>query len=137
MPEELLVILGAEATLLVFVTAMTLHLKRMDVLSGLHRRAARRFAGRHNKPLPHSVRARAWALLSLAKTWIGIGRLTPANLWRLLGSPQSSLTKVRKLSTLVARTWRPETPRATPSSSRRIGGAGRQLGALDAEAPSA
>jgi hypothetical protein len=33
MLEELLVILGAEAALLVFVTAMTLHVKRRDVLS--------------------------------------------------------------------------------------------------------
>lgn len=34
MPDELLVILGAEATILVFVAAMTLHARRMDVLSG-------------------------------------------------------------------------------------------------------
>lgn len=107
MPEELLVILGAEATLLVFVTAMSLHRKRMDVLSELHRRAARGVAGRHSKPSPHSVRARAWVLLSLPKAWIGIGRLTPANLWRLLGSARSSLTEARKLPTLVARFWRP------------------------------
>lgn len=34
MPGELLVILGAEASILVFVAAMTLYAKRMDVLSG-------------------------------------------------------------------------------------------------------
>jgi hypothetical protein len=34
MPVELLVILGAEASILGFVAAMTLHAKRMDVLSG-------------------------------------------------------------------------------------------------------
>lgn len=129
MPEELLVILGVEATLLVFVTAMTLHRKRTDVLSGLHRRAARRSAGRHNKHSAHSIRADARAWLSLPTTRIGIGRLIPANLWRLLGSARSGLTKVRKLSTLVVRSWRPEAPRATPSGSRRIAGAGRQFGA--------
>ncbi|MCK1744988.1 hypothetical protein IVA80_30280 [Bradyrhizobium sp. 139] len=129
MPEELLVILGAEAILLAFVTAMTLHRKQMDVLSGLQRRAYRRFVHRQDRPLLRSVRARAWALLSLAKTWIGIGRLTPANLRRLLGSAQSSLMQARKLSTLVSYLWRPQTTRATPSGSRRIAEAGRQLGA--------
>lgn len=34
MPDELLVILRAEATMLVFMAAMTLYAKRMDVLSG-------------------------------------------------------------------------------------------------------
>lgn len=34
MPVELLVILGAEASILAFVVAMSLHTKRMDVLSG-------------------------------------------------------------------------------------------------------
>jgi len=34
MPVELLVILGAEASLLGFVAAMSLHARRMDVLSG-------------------------------------------------------------------------------------------------------
>ncbi|PJG50075.1 hypothetical protein CVM73_38330 [Bradyrhizobium forestalis] len=34
MPVELLVILGAEASILGFVAAMSLHAKRMDVLSG-------------------------------------------------------------------------------------------------------
>lgn len=34
MPDELLVILGAEATILASVAAMTLYAKRMDVLSG-------------------------------------------------------------------------------------------------------
>lgn len=34
MPVELLVILGAEASILGFVAAMTLYAKRMDVLSG-------------------------------------------------------------------------------------------------------
>lgn len=129
MPEELLVILGAEAILLVFVTAMTLHLKQTDVLSGLHRPAARRFDGRPNSSSPSSIRARAWALLPLTKTWIGVGRLAPANLRLLLGSAQSSLTNARELSTLVARPWRPETPRSRPSGSSRIADAWRQFGA--------
>lgn len=34
MPDELLVILGAEAAILVFMAAMTLHARRMDVRSG-------------------------------------------------------------------------------------------------------
>lgn len=34
MPVELLVILGAEASILGFVAAMSLHARRMDVLSG-------------------------------------------------------------------------------------------------------
>ncbi|MCA1362890.1 hypothetical protein I6F14_16205 [Bradyrhizobium sp. IC3069] len=129
MPEELLVILGAEAILLVFVTAMTLRSKRMDVLSGLHRRAVSWSACQHSEPAPYSVRARAGALLSALPTWIGTARLTPANLWRLLRHAQSGLTKGRKLSTLVARSWRPEPPQATPSVSSRIAGARRQLGA--------
>ncbi|MCK1716818.1 hypothetical protein [Bradyrhizobium sp. 141] len=129
MTEELLVILGAEAILLAFVTAMTLHHKQMDVLSGLQRRAYRRFARRQDRPLLRSVRTRAWALLSQAKTWIGIGRLTPANLWRLLGSAQSGLMQAGKLSTIVPYLGRPGTPRATASGTRRIAEAGRQLGA--------
>lgn len=129
MPEELLVILGAEAILLVFVTAMTLHLKQTDVLRGLHRPAARRFDGRPNSSSPSSIRARVGALLPLTKTWMGVGKLAPANLRRLLGSAQSSLTKAQELSTLVARAWRLETLRSRPSGSRRIAEAWRHFGA--------
>ncbi len=42
MPVELLVILGAEAAILGFVAAMSLHTKRMDVLSGRSFRAPHR-----------------------------------------------------------------------------------------------
>lgn len=34
MQDELVVILGAEASMLIFITTMTLRAKRMDVLSG-------------------------------------------------------------------------------------------------------
>lgn len=107
MPEELLVILGAEATLLVFVTAMSLYRKRMDVLSELHRRAARGGAGRHSKPSPHSIRARAWVLLSLPKAWTGTGRLTQQSLaaaWKRPIKPDRGAKAARPF---VARFWRP------------------------------
>jgi hypothetical protein len=46
MPEELLVILGAEAALLVVVTAMTLRNGRMDILSGTIRLRLLKIAAR-------------------------------------------------------------------------------------------
>jgi hypothetical protein len=75
MPEELLVILGAEAALLVFVTAMTLHIRRMDVLSGqpLERPAASPAGERFSL---RSVRARTWDLLRLTR-WVGVARIKP------------------------------------------------------------
>lgn len=90
MTEELFVILGAEVTLLVCVTAMSLVRKRMDVLSELNRGAPRTFAGRHSKSSPHSILARAWALLSQPEVRTAIRRLTRPAPGRCLEGPDQA-----------------------------------------------
>jgi hypothetical protein len=106
MPDELFAILGAEAALLVFLAAMAVHAKRMDVLSGRHfERLAVSATG--NGPPPLSVRAHARNLLRLARkwartrartlirTWGSVAKIAPPSLsqWRdPIRSSQSSLS---------------------------------------------
>jgi hypothetical protein len=68
MPDELLVILGAEVTILVFVVAMTLYARRMDVLSGrsFERSGVSPAGKRHRSP---SLRRAARGLLRLLRRW--------------------------------------------------------------------
>lgn len=113
MQDELAVILGAEASMLVFITTMTLRAKRMDVLSG-------RFFERpvvspaSNSHAPQWVRGYAQDLSRFARTSISVAKI-PAKLWQWpgqTGSVQSSLrTRLRISSRLVgAHRRRPVTP---------------------------
>lgn len=81
MPGELLVILGAEATMLVFVAAMTLHAKRMDVLSGrsFERSVVSPTGNRH--PL-RSISRKTRDLLRLIRRWNGLTTFARLNLLR-------------------------------------------------------
>lgn len=92
MPVELLVILGAEASILACVAAMSLHAKRMDVLS---RRSFERpiVFPRSNKHLARSIRRKArglrrltgrWAISSRSSHWISCGAMITRMLRRIL-----------------------------------------------------
>ena len=82
MPDELLVILGAEATVLVFVAAMTLYARRMDVLSG------RSFERSGVSPTTGTwhwarlLRRTTRGLLRLVRRWSSRTTFPPANLLR-------------------------------------------------------
>ncbi|WP_453946711.1 hypothetical protein [Bradyrhizobium sp. USDA 372] len=68
MPVELLVILGAEASILGFVAAMTLHAKRMDVLSGRSFERPIVPHGRNGHP-PRSPHRKVRNLVGLTAGW--------------------------------------------------------------------
>jgi len=119
MPDELLVILGAEATILVFVAAMTLYARRMDVLSG------RSFEQSEVSPTgiwhrSRSLRRTAHGLLRrLTRRWRDRTRFAPANLLQrpditrlrqsLLPNPTAGFVPP------LARFRRPATPAADAS----------------------
>lgn len=118
MPEEFLIILGAEAALLAFTAAMTLHAKRLGVLSGMRfERPAVSTAGNRRPTRP--VRAQAWNVPRWARTWSRtlqeFGAASPGSPHRgliLIGGPRPSFrTRAQSLSSLVA-------------SSRRLDGPG-------------
>ncbi|MGY4594602.1 hypothetical protein ACVWXL_002348 [Bradyrhizobium sp. GM22.5] len=87
MPDELLVILGAEATMLVFMAAMTLHAKRMDVLSGwsLERSGVSPTGNTHP---PRSIGRKPRDLMRLIRRWDGLTTFDPRNLLRRPTSPE-------------------------------------------------
>jgi hypothetical protein len=87
MPDELLVILGAEAAILVFVAAMTLHARRMDVLSGrsFERSVVLPVENRHPS---RSICRRPRVLLRLIRRWGNLTTFAPPNLL-----PQSDITR--------------------------------------------
>jgi hypothetical protein len=68
---ELLVTLGVEALILVFVAAMTLYARRMDVLSGrtFEKSVVARLDNEHP---PRSLRRRARDLLPLIRRWFSV-----------------------------------------------------------------
>jgi hypothetical protein len=75
--QELLVILGAEASILVFVAAMTVYAKRMDVLSGrTFEQSIDAARGRVHSPPPR----RARDLLPLIGTWLDVAATDRSNL---------------------------------------------------------
>lgn len=78
---ELLVILGAEATILVFVVAITLYAKRMDVLSG---RSLEQpvVSPRGNRHRPRSIRQKARYFIRLSLRWGESITITPPGLLR-------------------------------------------------------
>lgn len=108
MPDELLVILGAEAAILVFVAAMTLHARRMDVRSGgsFERSVVLPVGNRHPS---RSIRRRPRVLLRLIRRWGNLTTFAPPNLL-----PRSDITRTRPQtpSRLVTRFRRPDTPAA-------------------------
>ena len=119
MPDELLVILGAEATVLVFVAAMTLHARRMDVLSGrsFERSGVSPTGTWHGSQW---LGRTAHSLLRLIRRWRGRAAFAPANLLR-----RPDITRLRQ-SVLpnptagfippVTRIRRPAPPAAAASS---------------------
>lgn len=119
MPGELLVILGAEATMLVFVAAMTLHAKRMDVLSGrsFERSVVSPTANRH--PL-RSISRKLRDLLRLVRRWDGLTRFAPPNLLRrfyITRMPRSGLqTRQQNPPRVGMRFRRAGTPAAVASA---------------------
>jgi hypothetical protein len=94
MPEELLIILAAEAVLLVFVTAMTLHVGRMDVLKG---RSLKRAAGAltRNMRSQGSIGARVRDSMRLTGRWLGIAKTNMLWLSQRLGPIRSARTILR------------------------------------------
>lgn len=138
MPDELIVILGAEASVLIFVTTMTLRAKRMDVLSGrfFERPVVSHASNSHS---PQWVRGYAQDLSRFARMWISVAKI-PAKLWQWLGQTgnvQSSLrTKLRIPSQLVAQWRRPGAPVAdAPGRQAAFLGASRTPGARGYVAP--
>lgn len=119
MPGELLVILGAEATMLVFVAAMTLHAKRMDVLSGrsFEQSVVSPTGNRH---LLRSISRKPRDLLRLIRTWNGLTAFDPPNLLRrfyITRMPRSDLQTGRQNpSRLGMRFRRAGTPAADASA---------------------
>lgn len=87
MPDELLVILGAEATTLSSVAAMTLYAKRMDVLSGwsLERSGVSPTGNTHP---PRSIGRNPRDLRRLIRRWDGLTTFDPRNLLRRATSPE-------------------------------------------------
>ncbi len=81
MPVELLVILGAEASILGYVAAMTLHTKRMDVLNGRSFEQAI-VSPERNKHLPWSLPRKARDLLRLSRRWRDLIAYVPPDLLR-------------------------------------------------------
>lgn len=133
MPDELLVILGAEASILVFVAAMTLYARRMDVLSGqsFERSVASPTGNRHP---PRSIRRKLRELLRLIKRWVDLTTFAPPDLLRrpdIARTPRSSLqARPQTPSRLVTRTRRPDTPAADASGRPALlSEAGRNAGA--------
>lgn len=133
MPDELLVILGAEASILVFVAAMTLYAKRMDVLSGrsFERSVVSPTGNRHP---PRSILRKPRALLRLIRRWVDLTTFAPANLLRrpdITRMPRSSLQiRPQTPSRPVTRTRRPATPAADASGRPAVlSEAGRNAGA--------
>lgn len=91
MTDELLVILGAEATILVFVAAMTLYARRMDVLSGrsFERSVVSPTGNRHRSRSP---RRKPRDLLRLIRRWGDLTTFAPSNLLR-----RPDITRRRRL----------------------------------------
>lgn len=132
---ELLVILGAEATILVFVAAMTLYARRMDVLSGrsFERSTVSPASNRH---LSQSIRRKPRQLLRLIRRWRDFTTLafSPSNLLRHPGitrAPRSGLPNQIADSVPPATQFRrPPTPAADPSDRpAMLSEAGRNAGA--------
>lgn len=143
MPNELIVILGAEACMLVFTMMMTLRARRMDVLSGrFFERPVISPAG--NRYSPQRVRRYAHDLLRLTRTWIDADRIGRSDFSQWLGlarSLRSSFqTKLRKPFRFIARSRRPP-PCVTGTLDRQAASpeAGRSADARGhiASAPSA
>jgi hypothetical protein len=106
MPEELLIILATEAVLLVFVTAMTLYVKRMDVLRGRSLKQAASALARNTR-LQGSIGARVRDSVRMTGRWLGVAR---SNIFRFsrrpgpIRGPRTNLrTKVRSASCLWGR----------------------------------
>jgi len=130
MPGELLVILGAEATILVFVAAMTLHARRMDVLN---RRSSERSAV-SPRLLPRSIRRKQRDLLRLIRRWVDLTTFAPLNLLRrpdIFRTLVSTLQSRRRTPIrLVTRTRRQGPPAADASGRPAVPSeAGRNAGA--------
>lgn len=131
MPDELVVILGAEACLLVFTMTMTLRARRMDVLSG-------RFFERpvisaaDNNHSPQWVRRYAHDLLRFMRTWIDVDRIDRSDFSQRLGLPRSLRssfqTKLRRPFRFAARSRRPP-PSVTGTPGRQAAFPDAGLGA--------
>lgn len=120
MQDELLVILGAEVTILAYVAAMTLYARRMDVLSGrsFERSVVSPMGNKH--PL-RSLRRKPRDLLRLIRRWGDLATFAfpPRNLlrrpvitralrWGVQTRPQTPFRR-------VMRSRRPGTPAADAS----------------------
>ena len=120
MPSELLVVLGAEATILTCVAAMTLYARRMDVLSGrsIERSVVSPPGNRHQS---RSIRRKSRDLLRLIRRWGELTTFAPRNLWQRPDSSRTSRlglqARSQTPSRLVTR-FRPSSPPAEDASGR-------------------
>ncbi|WP_146101226.1 hypothetical protein [Bradyrhizobium sp. AC87j1] len=120
MQDELLVILGAEATILVFVAAMTLYARRMDILSGRSFERSVVSPTGNGHPL-RSIRRKQRDLLRLIRRWGGLTTFAfaPLNLLRrpdIARTLQWSVqTRPQTLSRRAMRFRRSGTPAADAS----------------------
>lgn len=127
MPDGLLVIVGAEASILVFLAAMTLYAKRMDVLSGrsFERSVVSPTDSRH--PL-RPIRRKPRDLLRLLRKWIDLAALAPPDLLRrpdITRTPRSSFqTRLQTPSGLCRAPV--DEPRPLDASGRPAAEADRQ-----------
>lgn len=109
---ELVVILGAEASILVFVAAMTLYARRMDVLSGrsFEQSVVTTASSRHSSSPRHR---RARDLLRLIRRWGAIAAVALSDLLRRASSPRmarpSPDTRPQTVSWPVTRPRQPHT----------------------------
>lgn len=139
MPDELIVILGAEVCMLVFTMTMTLRARRMDVLSGrfFERPVVSPAGNRHS---PQRVRRHAYDLLRLTRTWIDVDRIDRSDFskWRGLARSLRSSFQTKLRSTARSRRPPPSVT-GTPGRQTAFPEAGRRADArgLTASAPSA
>lgn len=114
MPSELLVVLGAEATILACVAAMTLYARRMDVLSGrsIERSLVSPTGSRHPS---RSIRRMPRDLLRLIRRWGELTTLAPRNLWQRSDIPRTSRLGLQARSQTPSRLVTRFRPSGTPA----------------------
>ena len=98
---ELTVILGVEAAVLVFVAAMNLRARRMDVLSGRFFETPAASPGRSG--WTRSIRAPARHLQQLTRSWARVARMMLMNLWPSRAGARRLRSRLQARTRLLSR----------------------------------